>query len=367
MSAPQSQCWAFRVDSRYLAGLDGELQNGKLRQGWGWDSRQDLRAMEVDAGAGRNRPMFNRVKRGDRLLIPHLPRYGHITIAEATEDWNRGYNFSVWEKSGDHGDIFPARPLQNFRRGNPNVPAAVEGTFRNPSRFCNITYLQKDIEHVLSLPAENLQATIAVVDHWHQQIEDIVKESGLRERLFTAAQEYFSKSDWEYLLTDVLRRLNPGWKVKRTGGKAEVKHGTDILATIPDVFQRKYYSVAIRVKDYKGFVNDDPIHQILKARHFWPDFGIEILQLVIVLVGGDKQASHQLEESAMKAGVRLIWSTDVEELAFRSACGFISDPEPKYPPANHPRSNQGAFSGVESHSGPLQPISVSLSLCGEAL
>jgi hypothetical protein len=51
MSTPQSQCWAFRVDRRYLSDLDGELQNGRLRQGWGWDKRQDLRAMEVDAGA----------------------------------------------------------------------------------------------------------------------------------------------------------------------------------------------------------------------------------------------------------------------------------------------------------------------------
>src|ERR1700677_605830 len=45
-------CGAFRVDRRYLTELDGELQEGRLRQGWGWDPKQDLRAMEVDAGAG---------------------------------------------------------------------------------------------------------------------------------------------------------------------------------------------------------------------------------------------------------------------------------------------------------------------------
>jgi hypothetical protein len=58
--------------------------------------------------------MFSRVKKGDRILIPHLPQYGQITIAEATEDWDKGYDFSVWEKSGDHGHIFPAKSLSIF-------------------------------------------------------------------------------------------------------------------------------------------------------------------------------------------------------------------------------------------------------------
>jgi hypothetical protein len=70
--------------------------------------------MQVDAGAGRNKRMFDEVKKGDRVLIPHLPRYGHITVAEATEDWNLGYDFSIWEKSSDHGHIFPARCLAQF-------------------------------------------------------------------------------------------------------------------------------------------------------------------------------------------------------------------------------------------------------------
>jgi hypothetical protein len=140
MSTPQSQCWAFRVDRRYLSDLDEELQNGRLRQGWGWDKRQDLRAMEVDAGAGRNRQMFSQVKKGDRILIPHLPQYGQITIAEATEDWDKGHDFSAWEKSGDHGHIFPAKPLRNFRRGNLKIPASLIGTFRkNSARFGEIS------------------------------------------------------------------------------------------------------------------------------------------------------------------------------------------------------------------------------------
>jgi hypothetical protein len=322
------QFWAFRVDRRYLTALDEELRQGRLRQGWGWDKKQDLRAMQVDAGAGRNKRMFDEVKKGDRVLIPHLPRYGHITVAEATEDWNLGYDFSIWEKSSDHSHIFPARALRNFRRGNSNVSASIEGTFRNPSRFWNISNLQGDVAHVLSLPPENLGSTSSVVDSWHQDVEDLVKEAGVQGNLFATAQKHFSNTDWEYLLTDVLQRLNPAWKVKRTGGKAEAKYGTDILLTIPSAFRDGYYGIAIQIKDYEGFVNDAPLLQILKAKDgFWKDRGVQILELVIVLVRGDKQAGRQLEESATKAGVRIIWSTDVEKLVFLSACNFLADPE----------------------------------------
>jgi hypothetical protein len=322
-------CWAFRVDRRFLAELDGELQEGWLRQGWGWDPKQDLRAMTVDAGAGRNRPMFNRVKKGDYILIAHLPQYGQITIAEATEDWDKGYNFSLWAKTNDHGHIFPAKPLLNFRRGSKGIPASIPDTFRNPSRFWNVSHLRKDIKTVLNLPGQDLESKSSVVERWDQRITDIFTQSELQKRLFSAAEKYFSKSDWEYLLVEIIQRLNPGWKVRRTGGKGEVIHGTDVLATIPDIFGNGEVGIAIQVKDYEGFINDDPINQILKAKNsnFWKDQNIQILELVVVVVRGDKQAGHQLAISAAEAGVRLIWSTEVEDLLFRSASRFMSDPE----------------------------------------
>jgi hypothetical protein len=329
MDTATQNCWAFRVDRRYVADLDEELQAGQLRQGWGWDAKQDLRAMEVDAGAARNLQMFNRVKKGDYILSPHLPRYGYITIAEALEDWSKGYQFSIWTKSNDHGHIFPAKRLRNFRRGSHKVPASLTGTFRNPSRFWKVTYLKEDIKSVLELPIEDLEPTSSVVDRWRQQIEDITGQSGLQKQLFTVAEKYFSKSDWEYLLTEALQRLNPGWKVRRTGGKAEAKHGTDILATTPDLFGGGELGIAIQVKDYQGVIGEHPIKQAQKAKSsgYWKERNIEILQVIVVVVRGDKKIGHELQEAADKAGVRLIWSTDVEDLIFRSACRFISDPD----------------------------------------
>lgn len=35
--------------------------------------------------AGRNQTMFNKVKKGDILLIPHLPNWGQTAIVKSTE------------------------------------------------------------------------------------------------------------------------------------------------------------------------------------------------------------------------------------------------------------------------------------------
>jgi predicted SPOUT superfamily RNA methylase MTH1 len=148
MDAAKRQYWAFRVHRKHLADLEQELEEGRLRQGWGSEVGQDLRNMIVDGGARRNRRMREQVKQGDRILIPHLPRYGQITIAEATEDWLDGYTFRVWDRFQDYGHIFPAKRLRNFSRTNANVPAPLRDTFRNPSRFWNVNHLADHIEHL---------------------------------------------------------------------------------------------------------------------------------------------------------------------------------------------------------------------------
>jgi hypothetical protein len=74
--------------------------------------------MQVDAGAGRNKRMFDEVKKGDRVLIPHLPRYGHITVGEATEDWNWVTTFPYGRSQATTATYFRLDALRNFRRGN---------------------------------------------------------------------------------------------------------------------------------------------------------------------------------------------------------------------------------------------------------
>lgn len=328
MTASSRQYWVFRVDRRHPADLDGELENGRLRQGWGWDPRQDLRNMILDEGAGRNQRMREEVKQGDRILIPHLPAYGHVTIGEATQNWIDGYHFSIWDRYNDYGHIFPAKRLLNFRRNNSNVPAALRDTFRNPSRFWNINYLGPLIEDLLSRSPADLESASSIVERWQAKIEKIIEEADLSRKLHEAAQAYTSKADWEFLLTNVLQQLNEGWEIERTGGRAEAEHGTDILAKIPDVFGDGYYGIAIQIKDYRGLVGDRPLDQIRRAANYWEKQGIKILQLVVVLIDcGREENPGFIKSAAMSPPVRIVWAADVQQLLNRAAWKFVAQPD----------------------------------------
>jgi hypothetical protein len=139
------------VDVNQIKFFDDELCQGRLRQGWGWDEKQDLRNFTMDEGAGRNRSMFNNVKKGDILLVPHLPSYEDVEIVEATEDWNSEYRFEIDNHLKDYGHIFPAKPLKSFDRSNQNVTGNLRSTLKNPSRFWNINHYAEDVDKLLSL------------------------------------------------------------------------------------------------------------------------------------------------------------------------------------------------------------------------
>ncbi len=333
MSIPENvsnkpQYWAFRVDRNHLSILDKELENGRLRQGWGWDPRQNLKELTLNEGARRNMRMLQ-VRKGDRILIPHLPSYGQISIVEATQDWREGYRFSILEEIGEFGHIFPVKRLKIFTNNNAHVPASLRSTFRNPCRFWKIDYLSNDIEQVIQLPDADLTSSSAPVDRWKGKIGEIVKEKLLSDTLHAAAIQLNSKAEWEWILVDALQRLNPAWDVKRVGGKEEAKHGADILATIPDIFGNGCMGIAIQVKDYKDVVGDAPLAQIRKAVSYWEEEDTSIVQLVLVLVGAKEKDNQQLKEAAKahdsKPSVRIVWTEDVKDMVYRSACHYLSE------------------------------------------
>lgn len=55
--------WGYRINKNKIDFFRSELEQGRLRQGWGWDSKQCLTRLEMDSGAKRNLPIFNKVKK----------------------------------------------------------------------------------------------------------------------------------------------------------------------------------------------------------------------------------------------------------------------------------------------------------------
>lgn len=65
-----------------------------------------FKKFQNDEGAGRNRPIFNKVKKGDILLIPQIPNWGEVALVEAIEDFNLGYRFELDKNQSDYGLFF---------------------------------------------------------------------------------------------------------------------------------------------------------------------------------------------------------------------------------------------------------------------
>lgn len=141
--------WGYRICNEASSFFYKELKEGRLRQGWGYNSGQDLRSLTYDEGARKNLRMFEEVKKGDILLVPRIPSWEDISIVEATEDWNKGYTFDIPKEQNDFGHVFPARFIKAINRYNPIVSDALRSTFHCVRRFWSIDTYYNSIEKII--------------------------------------------------------------------------------------------------------------------------------------------------------------------------------------------------------------------------
>ncbi len=129
--------YAFRIYAPKAEDLEKELKIGRLRQGWGYDSRLNLREGKTarkDKGARKNYPIKDRVKEGDFLFVFNMPDNNHVTLAQATADFAKGYvydeqSFDAYNEK-DFGHIFPAKWLAKIPK--KELYNAIQN-----SRFCH--------------------------------------------------------------------------------------------------------------------------------------------------------------------------------------------------------------------------------------
>ena len=108
--------WGYRIFNEESESLYKLFKKEKyLRQGWGYSPKFDLRLPQKDDGVLRNMAIYNKLKKGDYILVVHFPTYEKVCIARATEDANTGYDFkmtNIGESGGnDFGHMFPAEEI----------------------------------------------------------------------------------------------------------------------------------------------------------------------------------------------------------------------------------------------------------------
>ena len=331
--------WGFRIDVHcqdypdyYVDQLE---KHCTLRQGWGYDLSQDLRQLKALGTPPRdqlaNLRMYNKVKCGDIILIPRIPKWELVTVVRATADWDddcKGYTFDIdWERK-DYGHQFPAKKITHFHRHNQYIRGDVRSTLKCRSRFWNMTAYAESLEQIVTRSENELVTDQGWEDRFTGPVLAVMRSvnetiaNGVHEALL----KQFNGAEWEDALAVGLKALFPNYEVERTGGVGEQIHGTDILITMPGPLQNVRYGVAIQVKDWQGDISiDEAVEQIKKADEGWKQERPE-LRIVdkIVVITGAHISNTTATTAREKDGVTIMTAQELRELLRRMAIAIAA-------------------------------------------
>ena len=319
--------WGYRIDVKNQDFFFKELEQGRLRQGWGYDKNQELPDTK-DSGAKKNLSMYKNVKKGDILLIPRLPDWGSVAIAEAVEDWNdkeKGYRFEIDDEKKDFGHIFPARYIGCFNRHGKDVSGNIQSTLKARNRFWNISRLSEDIEKIMGNLEGNRESTSVIENTKNivsEQVNSYFNLKGFSEKVIDEYNRKFTASQWEEVIKNILEKIYPGYEIERIGGSKEEKHGTDILVTISGLSNLEKYNIAMQVKNYNDVISDNNIDNIIKQinkaeKYVWENNG-KLIGKILVITSAEEKDNPKLIEKCQKEEIRVIFSEELKKLILRS-------------------------------------------------
>lgn len=327
MENREKNYWGYRIDVKNQDFFFQELEQGRLRQGWGYAENQKLPETE-DSGARKNLSMYEKVKKGDILLIPRLPDWGSVAIVEATQDWDdkeKGYKFEIDDEKKDYGHIFPAKYIGCFNRHGKDVSGNIQSMLKARNRFWDISRLSEDVEKIMKNLEGNKESTSVI-----ENIKNIVSEQvkpyfNLKECCDQIVDEYnqkFTASQWEDVLKNVLEKIYPGYEIEKRGGMKEEEHGTDILVTISGLSNLEKYNIAMQVKNYNDVISDNNIDNIIKQinkaeKYVWENNG-KLIDKILVITSAKEEENPKLIEECKKENIKVIFSEELEKLILRS-------------------------------------------------
>ena len=319
--------WGYRIDVKNQDFFFKELEQGRLRQGWGYAENQKL-PDTTDSGARKNLSMYEKVKKGDILLIPRLPDWGSVAIAEAAEDWDdkeKGYRFEIaklGDGNEDFGHIFPANYIGCFNRHGKDVSGNIQSTLKARNRFWNISRLSEDVEKIMKNLEGNKESTSVIENIKNIVSEQVKSHFDLKECCDKIVDEYnqkFTASQWEEVLKDILEKIYPEYKIEKKGGSKEEEHGTDVLVNVRGISEN--YNIAIQVKNYKGEISDENIKIIIDQVNKAEEYGWEdgkLIDKILVITPAKEEDNPKLIEKCKKENIKVIFSEELKKLIFQS-------------------------------------------------
>ena len=330
--------WGYRIDTTAIEYFSKELREKNcLRQGWGYHPKHDTRTSKEmrDKGEGgadipdfigarRNIPIYEKVKKGDILLVPRLPAFEYVAIVEATEDFSKGYHFSIDKEQGDYGHNFPAKMITYFARDNEHVTGNLRSTLKCRCRFWNIDVYAEGIEKLIKRK-KGLTGGEEKSDRLKNSVKKAFRSVFKEQEFATQLCEILGKKnqgpEWEDILVQGFEASYPSCLIEKVGGKKEEEHGTDILISIPDIGSKDYsHAKAIQVKDWEGAISDekakDAIDQINKAPNYWEkERDLKIIEKILIFT--DAPEDENLGLPKKDETIRFIFREEFKDMLRR--------------------------------------------------
>lgn len=324
--------WAMRMDVENRELLVEELRRGRLRQGWGWDDRQDLRRIEERAAKGRKLVQVERVARlarrmasddgirpGDLVVVPRYPDDGRFLVVEVAGP----YEFDPIELVGDrdvnglgrdYGHILPVK----LPRSNPTPVLSSDvllsaGLKRSLTCRSRLWCLDEHAE-VLDGLWERLVAGEYREVPWDaanalQSMIDVAMthvRGPLEAALLKELDHGFAASHLELVVLELLRHAYPGAEVQHTGGPKE--HGADVVVRWSDPLSDEQgldWTLLVQVKCWRGMADDvHPLKQLEHAiKHYRADGDVRAARVYTLCEGESEGFAARREELSQKTGV----------------------------------------------------------------
>lgn len=157
--------WVMRTSADDHAYIWAEAQQGRLRQGWGWNEEMSLDVIaEILRRGGEltgDQPLTMCARRmrtsepdgmrvGDIVVAPNLPVWGELSVFRVAGSYT--YAMDPPQPSGDRfGHILPVELLLGaVDRRSPKVSDGLRSMLRVQTRLYNITGYGGDVERLLS-------------------------------------------------------------------------------------------------------------------------------------------------------------------------------------------------------------------------
>ena len=303
-------CWFWNIDLNAQEYINDELQEHRLRQGWGYDDKLDLRRLNEKVVSKaqldpQEREAWDRccymllyIKVGDLVAVKNVPARDKFTIVRVTGP----YDFTLGDQE-DYEHVLPVEIVGVYHKQSGFVPTTLVNALNRAQSPIIVTY--KHQQAVCDLASK-----AAVTTPEERAKPELFKEkvakwpSKLFPHLRVALEHDLDSKGTERLILEMLKR--DGMDVVWNAGPGE--QGADLLGD-PQIGYGIPYKIAIQVKmHWREDADQTGIDQL---EHAIAAHGVQGGLLVTMADKLAPSLEKRIEESRKKYNIQVIYGDDL--------------------------------------------------------